>query len=149
MKHSLISNEVLILTLPILPARQWCNSWYIPRDGLMMREWPYTASNRDELGCTSPPTSRFPSALEMSLGLRPCFIPQVVWWMKDESPHTLCSAAIVRARLQWKERTSLHCLNPCCSHFKMWNLGTLIKACLGKVNCTQPPKSGTVWLPSR
>ena len=34
-----------------------------------MREWPYTASNRDELGCTSPPTSRFPSALEMSLGL--------------------------------------------------------------------------------
>ena len=43
----------------------------IPRYGLMMREWPYTASNRDELGCTSPPTSRFPSALEMSLGLRP------------------------------------------------------------------------------
>ena len=37
----------------------------------MMREWPYTASNRDVLGCTSPPTSRFPSALEMSLGLRP------------------------------------------------------------------------------
>ena len=24
----------------------------------MMREWPYTASNRDVLGCTSPPTSR-------------------------------------------------------------------------------------------
>ena len=24
------------------------------RDGLMMREGPYTASNRDELGCTSP-----------------------------------------------------------------------------------------------
>ena len=37
----------------------------------MMREWPYTASSRDILGCTSPPTSRFPSALEMSLGLRP------------------------------------------------------------------------------
>ena len=37
----------------------------------MMREWPYTASNWDELGRTSPPTSRFPSALEMSLGLRP------------------------------------------------------------------------------
>ena len=33
----------------------------------MMREWPYTASNRDELSCKSPPTSRFPSAL----GLRP------------------------------------------------------------------------------
>ena len=36
-----------------------------------MREWPYTASSRDILGCTSPPTSRFPSALEMSPGLRP------------------------------------------------------------------------------
>ena len=34
----------------------------------MMREWPHTASNRYLLGCTSPPTSRFPSALEMSLG---------------------------------------------------------------------------------
>ena len=34
----------------------------------MMREWPYTASNRDELGCTSPLTSRFPLALEKSLG---------------------------------------------------------------------------------
>ena len=33
-----------------------------------MREWPYTASNRDELGCTSPPTSRFPSALEITRG---------------------------------------------------------------------------------
>ena len=33
----------------------------------MMREWPYTALSRDILGCTSPPTSRFPSAL----GLRP------------------------------------------------------------------------------
>ena len=32
-----------------------------------MREWPYTASNRDVLGCTSPLTSRFPSAF----GLRP------------------------------------------------------------------------------
>ena len=43
----------------------------IPRDGLMMREWPYTASNRDELytytaerrdvlGCTSPPTQYIP-----------------------------------------------------------------------------------------
>ena len=33
-------------------------------DGLMMREWPYTSSNRDELGCTSP-------ALEMPLRLPP------------------------------------------------------------------------------
>ena len=70
--HSLIiSREVLILTLSILPAMQGCISWYIPWYGLMMREWPYTASSRDVLGCTSPPTSRFPSALEMSLGLRP------------------------------------------------------------------------------
>ena len=36
-----------------------------------MREWPYTPSNHDVLGCTSPPTSRFPLALEMTLGLRP------------------------------------------------------------------------------
>ena len=32
---------------------------------------PYTAERRDVSGCTSPPTSRFPSALEMSLGLPP------------------------------------------------------------------------------
>ena len=36
-----------------------------------MREWSYTALSRAVLGCTSPPTSRFPSALEMSLRLRP------------------------------------------------------------------------------
>ena len=40
----------------------------------MMREWLYTASNRDELGCTSPLTSRFPSALGTSLG------PQEISW---------------------------------------------------------------------
>ena len=38
----------------------------------MMREWPYTASNRDILGCTSPSTSRFPSGLGKSLGRRGC-----------------------------------------------------------------------------
>ena len=38
----------------------------------MIREWPYTASNRDELGCTAPPTSRFPSSLGKSLGRRGC-----------------------------------------------------------------------------
>ena len=46
-----------------------------------MREWPYTASNRDELGCTSPPTSIFPQparcpsgfALGTSLGPREIF----------------------------------------------------------------------------
>ena len=41
----------------------------------MMREWTYTASSRDVLRCTSPPTKRFPSALEMSLGLHPWDIP--------------------------------------------------------------------------
>ena len=71
-RHSLIiSREVLILTLSILPAMQGCISWYIPWYGLMMREWPYTASSRDILDRTSPPTSKFPLALEMSLGFRP------------------------------------------------------------------------------
>ena len=37
----------------------------------MMREWPYTASNRDELDCTSPTTKRFPEAREMSRGRSP------------------------------------------------------------------------------
>ena len=32
----------------------------------MMREWPYTASNQDELGCTSPATSRFLGPQEIS-----------------------------------------------------------------------------------
>ena len=60
--HSLIiGREGLISTLYVLLALQ----------GYIRREWAYTALNRDELGCTSPPTSRFPSALEMSLGLRP------------------------------------------------------------------------------
>ena len=47
-----------------------------------MREWPYTASNRDALytytaetrdvlGCTSPTTKRFPEAREMSRGRSP------------------------------------------------------------------------------
>ena len=43
--HSLIiGREVSILKLYVLLAPQGCISWYIPRDGLMMREWPYTAS---------------------------------------------------------------------------------------------------------
>ena len=37
----------------------------------MMKEWPYTASSRDVLGCTSPPTKRFPEAREMSRGRSP------------------------------------------------------------------------------
>ena len=70
--HSLIiSREVLFLTLLILTFLQGCISWYIPRYGLMMREWTYTASSRDVLGCTSPPTSRFPWALEMYNPIHP------------------------------------------------------------------------------
>ena len=34
----------------------------------MMREWPYSASSRDILGCTSPTTKRFPEAREISRG---------------------------------------------------------------------------------
>ena len=45
----LINREVSILTLTILIALQGCIYWYIIRDGLMMREWPYTASNQDVL----------------------------------------------------------------------------------------------------
>ena len=48
-----IGREVLILTLSKQLSLQEYISWYIPRDGLMMREWPYTASSRDALGCTS------------------------------------------------------------------------------------------------
>ena len=47
--HSLIiGREVLILTLSILLALQGYISWYIPRDGLIMREWPYTASSQND-----------------------------------------------------------------------------------------------------
>ena len=31
----------------------------------MMREWPYAVLNQDALGCTSPPTSRFPSSFAL------------------------------------------------------------------------------------
>ena len=44
-----VFREVLILTRPILISLWGCNSWYIPRDGLLMREWPYTNSSRDVL----------------------------------------------------------------------------------------------------
>ena len=72
-QHSLIiSREVLILTLSILPSLEGCISWYIPWYEFMMREWPYTASSRDILGCTSPPTLRFPSSLRKFLGRRGC-----------------------------------------------------------------------------
>ena len=66
--------EVLILTLPILNTPEGCISWYIPRDGLMIREWPYTARSRDISGRTSPSTSRFPLALEKYLGRQGCTI---------------------------------------------------------------------------
>ena len=44
---------------------------YIRRDGLMMREWPYTALNRDALGCTRCPSGHL-SGLGKSLGRREC-----------------------------------------------------------------------------
>ena len=60
------NNFCLCVPLSILIALlQGCISWYIPRDGLMKKEWPNTASGWDVLGYTSPPTSRFPSTLEM------------------------------------------------------------------------------------
>ena len=73
-KHSLILSsfnmrEVLILTLSILNVLGGCISWYIPSDGLLMREWQYTAS-RCPLG--SAPPSRHLSGLGKSLGRRGC-----------------------------------------------------------------------------
>ena len=65
-----------------------CISWHIPRDGLIIREWPYTASNQDALGCTPPPTSRFPSALEMSLGTRDLSV------VRDAQPNTSLLSAV-------------------------------------------------------
>ena len=89
MQHSLIvGREVLILTLYILLTPQGCISWHIPKDGLMIREWPYTASNQDALGCTPPPTSRFPSALEMSLGTRDLSV------IRDAQPNTSFLSAV-------------------------------------------------------
>ena len=89
MQHSLIvGREVLILTLYILLTPQGCISWHIPEDGLMIREWPYTASNQDALGCTPPPTSRFPSALEMSLGTRDLSV------VRDAQPNTSFLSAV-------------------------------------------------------
>ena len=43
---------------------QGCTSWYIPRDGLLIREWPNTALSWDALGCTM----YIPSDLKISLG---------------------------------------------------------------------------------
>ena len=47
----------------------------IPWDGLMMREWPYTALSRDVLGSTSLTSLRFP--LVKSLGRRGCKIQYI------------------------------------------------------------------------
>ena len=65
------TGELLILILTILIAPQGCISSYIPRNGSMMREWLYTPSTRDLLGCTSPTTKRYPEAQEMSQGRSP------------------------------------------------------------------------------
>ena len=77
-----------------------------------MREWPYTASNRDELGCTSPPTSRFPSALEMSLGLRPRDISRAsgnLLVVGDVQPNTSLLSAVYGYNTPWIHSSSLCC----------------------------------------
>ena len=67
--HSLIiSRDVLISKPPILIVLQGCISWYIPRDGLMFREWLYTASSQDVLGCTM-----------YKISLSPRDVPDVPW----------------------------------------------------------------------
>ena len=121
--HSLIiSREVLVLTLPILPALQGCISWYIPQYGLVMREWPYTASSRDVLGCTSPPTSRFPSALEMSLGLRPRDI--------SRASENLLVVGYVQPNISL--------LSPVYGYNKLWFQTILMQNCAGaKFSCHQ------------
>ena len=70
--HSLfIIRGVLILTMSILTSLEGCICWHVPKDGLMMREWSYTAPSWDVFGCTSPTTKRFPEAWEMSWGRSP------------------------------------------------------------------------------
>ena len=89
-----------------------CISWYIPWGGLMMREWPYTASSRDVLGCTSPPTSRFPSALEMSLGLRPRDISRASGNLSvvgDVQPNTSLLSAVYRYNVSWRGKGQVFC----------------------------------------
>ena len=39
--------KIDLKALSIQIGLQGCIFWYIPRDGLMMREWPYTGSSRD------------------------------------------------------------------------------------------------------
>ena len=66
--HSLIiSREVLILTLSILPTLQGCISWYIPWYGLMIDE--RMAIHCLESRCIG---LYIPSDLEISLGPRGC-----------------------------------------------------------------------------
>ena len=48
--YLIISREWLIVTLSTLIAQQGYISWYIPKDGFMMREWLYSASSRDAKG---------------------------------------------------------------------------------------------------
>ena len=43
----------------------------------MLRDCPYSTKTREVLGNPSPPPSRFPSTLEISLGLRPREISRV------------------------------------------------------------------------
>ena len=71
----------------------------------MMREWPYTASSQDALGCTSPPTLRFPSALYMSLRLCPRYISQAsrnLLVVGDVQPNTSLLSAVAKEKLDEK-----------------------------------------------
>ena len=59
-----------ILTLPILPCPEGWISWSIPVDGLMMTRMSVIHQNSGGIGKSSPPHSRFPLTLQISLGLR-------------------------------------------------------------------------------
>ena len=58
----------------MLFAFQGCISWYIPRDGLIMIKWAWTASSRYEfLGCKSP--------LNLKITLSPQDVPRDISWV--------------------------------------------------------------------
>ena len=60
--------KIDLKALSIQIGLQGCIFWYIPRDGLMMREWPYTGSSRDVECIRLYITMYVPSGLVISLG---------------------------------------------------------------------------------
>ena len=54
----------------------WLSNKHIPRGGFIIKEWSYTASSQDVLGCTSLPTLRFPSG-NIQAVVR---VPFSHWW---------------------------------------------------------------------